>query len=52
MGLRVLKREIWGFEEPGTTDRPTDANLRLQYDDNLVKMGREYLRVSMIGKEG
>jgi hypothetical protein len=52
MGLRVLKGDMWGFEEPGTTDRPTDANLRLEYDDKVVKMGREYLWGSMIRKEG
>ena len=51
IGQRVLKRDTWGFEDPGT-DRPTDPSLRVEYDDKLVKMGREYLRVSMIGKEG
>lgn len=51
IGQRVLKRDTWGFEDPGM-DRPTDPSLRVEYDDKLVKLGREYLRVSMIGKEG
>ena len=51
IGQRVLQHDTWGFDDP-ETDRPTDPTLRPQYDDKLVKMGRAYLRMSMIKKEG
>lgn len=51
VGEAVIRREE-GNVMVSSTPRPTDLELCLEYDDNLVKVGRRHLRESRNRKEG
>lgn len=51
IGQQVQSERAWYNDQPGP-ERPIDPALRVEYDDKLVKLGREYLKESMGRKEG
>ena len=51
VGEAVIRREE-GNVMVSSTPRPTDLDRCLEYDDNLVKVGRRHLCESKIRKEG
>jgi hypothetical protein len=51
VGESVIRREE-GNVMISSLQRPTDPDLRLQYDNNLVQVGRKFLQASRNRKEG
>lgn len=51
VGQQVQSERAWYNDQPDA-ERPIDPALRVEYDDMLVKLGREYLKESMRKKEG
>jgi hypothetical protein len=51
IGERVVRHEE-GNVMVSSTPRPTDPELCVEYDDNLVKVGRKYLYESRNRREG
>lgn len=51
VGQQVQSERAWYNDEP-EAERPIDPALRVEYDDMLVRLGREYLKESMRKKEG